>query len=144
MKTTLARNETVVHKWVLVDAKNQTLGRLAVQIANLLRGRYNVTYTPHVDTGDFVVVINADKVKVTGKKEENKQYMIYSGWRGNEKYRSVAHFRSKRPAFIIEHAVKGMLPRNKLAYAMIKKLKVYAGEEHPHEAQQPVLFQPTK
>lgn len=140
MKTTLAKNETVEHQWVLVDAKDQTLGRLSVQIANILRGRHKPTYTPHVDTGDYVVVINADKVRVTGKKEEKKQYMFFSGWRGNEKYRSVAHFRSKNPAFIIEHAVKGMLPRNKLARQMLKKLKIYAGTEHPHEAQNPVPF----
>lgn len=141
MKTTLAKNETVERQWILVDAKDQTLGRLSVKIANILRGRHKPTYTPHVDTGDYVIVINADKVKLTGKKEQDKQYMFFSGWRGNEKYRNVAHFREHRPAFIIEHAVKGMLPRNKLAYSMIKKLKIYAGSEHPHEAQNPVPFQ---
>lgn len=140
MKTTLAKNETVERQWYLVDAKGQTLGRLAVKIANVLRGRHKPTYTPHVDTGDYVIVINAEKVKLTGKKDSDKQYMFYSGWRGNEKYRNVAYFRAKRPAFIIEHAVKGMLPRNKLANAMLKKLKVYAGEEHAHEAQNPIPF----
>ena len=141
MKTTLARAETVEHQWYIVDATDQTLGRMSVKIANVLRGRHKPTYTPHVDTGDYVVVINAEKVKLTGKKDTNKQYMFFSGWRGNEKYRNVEYFRDHRPTFIIEHAVKGMLPRNKLASAMLKKLKVYAGAEHPHEAQNPKPFE---
>ena len=94
-------------------------------------------FTPHLDVGDYVVVINAEKVAVTGNKEEQKQYMFYSGYVGNEKYRSLAEFREKRPTFIIEHAVKGMLPKNRLARQMIKKLKIYAGPDHPHEAQMP-------
>ena len=121
-----------------VDAKDQILGRLAVTIADSLRGRDKPIYTPHVDTGDYVVVINAGKVKLSGSKEEQKKYMFYSGYMGNEKYRSVADFREKRPEFIITNAVKGMLPKNKLADKMLKKLKVYRGAEHPHEAQQPV------
>ena len=137
MKTTLAKKETVTHDWKIVDASGQILGRLAVQIANALRGRNKPTYTPHVDTGDYVVVINADKVKLTGSKEEDKKYMFYSGYMGNEKYRSVADFREKRPEFIITNAVKGMLPKNKLASQMLKKLRVYSGEDHPHSAQQP-------
>jgi large subunit ribosomal protein L13 len=120
-----------------VDAKDQILGRLAVSIANSLRGRDKPTYTPHVDTGDFVVVINASKVKLTGAKEEQKKYMFYSGYMGGEKYRNVADFRENRPEFIIMNAVKGMLPKNKLASRMLTKLKVYPGEEHPHSAQQP-------
>ncbi|MEC8043900.1 MAG: 50S ribosomal protein L13 [Verrucomicrobiota bacterium] len=137
MKTTLAKPETATHDWKIVDADGQILGRLAVSIANALRGRNKPTYTPHVDTGDYVVVINAEKIKLTGAKEEQKQYMFYSGYMGNEKYRNVADFREKRPEFIITNAVKGMLPKNKLARAMLKKLKVYKGSEHPHEAQQP-------
>lgn len=137
MKTTLAKAETTTHEWKIVDAKDQILGRLAVSIANSLRGRDKPTYTPHVDTGDFVVVINASKIKLTGAKEEQKKYMFYSGYMGGEKYRNVADFREKRPEFIIMNAVKGMLPKNKLASRMLKKLKVYPGEEHPHSAQQP-------
>lgn len=138
MKTTLAKAETTTHGWRIVDAKDQILGRLAVTIANSLRGRDKPTYTPHVDTGDFVIVINANKVKLTGAKEEQKKYMFYSGYMGGEKYRSVADFREKRPEFIITNAVKGMLPKNKLASRMLTKLKVYSGEDHPHSAQQPV------
>ena len=137
MKTTLAKKETVTHDWKIVDASGQILGRLAVQIANALRGRNKPTYTPHVDTGDYVVVINADKVKLTGSKEEQKKYMFYSGYMGNEKYRTVADFRKNRPEFIITNAVKGMLPRNKLSSGMLTRLRVFAGEEHPHTAQQP-------
>ena len=137
MKTTVAKKENVTPGWKIVDAKDQILGRLAVKIANTLRGRDKSIYTPHVDTGDFVIVVNADKVKLTGSKEEDKKYMFYSGYMGNEKYRSVADFREKRPEFIITNAVKGMLPKNKLASQMLKKLRVYSGEEHPHSAQQP-------
>ena len=142
MKTTLAKPETTTHDWKIVDATDQILGRLAVSIANALRGRNKPTYTPHVDTGDYVIVLNAEKVKLTGAKEEQKKYMFYSGYMGNEKYRSVAYFRAKRPEFIITNAVRGMLPKNKLASAMLKKLKVYAGNEHPHEAQQPTPLLP--
>jgi large subunit ribosomal protein L13 len=137
MKTTVAKKETVSHDWKIVDATDQILGRLAVKIANALRGRDKPIYTPHVDTGDYVIVINADKVKLTGSKEEDKKYMFYSGYMGNEKYRSVKDFRENRPEFIITNAVKGMLPKNKLAYSMLTKLRVYRGEEHPHTAQQP-------
>ncbi|MBN38550.1 MAG: 50S ribosomal protein L13 [Opitutae bacterium] len=137
MKTTLARPETATHDWKIVDATDQILGRLAVTIANALRGRNKPIYTPHVDTGDYVIVLNADKIKLTGSKEDQKKYMFYSGYMGGEKYRTVSDFREKRPEFIITNAVKGMLPKNKLASAMLKKLKVYRGSEHPHEAQQP-------
>lgn len=136
MKTTLAK-QGAPRQWYVVDAKDQTLGRLAVKIANILRGRNKPIYTPHIDSGDYVVVINADKVRLTGKKEEQKQYMFYSGWFGNEKYRNVADFRATRPQFIIEHAVKGMLPRNKLAHAMMTRLRIFAGNEHSHTAQNP-------
>jgi len=137
MKTTVAKKETISHDWKIVDATDQILGRLAVKIANALRGRDKPIYTPHVDTGDYVIVINADKVKLTGSKEEDKKYMFYSGYMGNEKYRTVKDFRENRPEFIITNAVKGMLPKNKLAYSMLTKLRVYRGEEHPHTAQQP-------
>ena len=137
MKTTLARPETATHDWKIVDATDKILGRLAVTIANALRGRNKPIYTPHVDTGDYVIVLNAEKIKLTGAKEEQKKYMFYSGYMGGEKYRTVSDFRKNRPEFIITNAVKGMLPKNKLASAMLTKLKVYRGSEHPHEAQQP-------
>ncbi len=137
MKTYLAKKETVKRDWVIVDAKDQVLGRLAVKIANLLRGRDKPTYTPHVDTGNFVVVINADKIVLTGKKEEQKQYMFYSGYVGGEKRLSVSQMQARQPDFVVKRAVKGMLPKNRLARKMLTKLKVYAGEEHPHQAQEP-------
>jgi large subunit ribosomal protein L13 len=137
MKTFLAKKEDVQPKWFVVDASGQVLGRLAVRIANVLRGRHKPAYTPHVDTGDFVVVINAEKVVLTGKKEEQNEYMSFSGFVGGERYRTMAEVRAHRPAFIIEHAVKGMLPKNRLARRMFTKLKVYAGSEHPHAAQDP-------
>lgn len=137
MKTTLAKPETATHDWKIVDATDQILGRMAVTIANALRGRNKPIYTPHVDTGDYVIVTNAEKVKLTGAKDDQKTYMFYSGYMGGEKYRTVSDFRKKRPEFIITHAVRGMLPKNKLAEAKLKKLKVYRGSEHPHEAQQP-------
>jgi large subunit ribosomal protein L13 len=140
MKTTLAK-QSDAKKWYVVDAADQVLGRLSVRIANILRGRHKPIYTPHVDAGDFVVVVNADKVRLTGRKEQDKIYMSYSGWVGGDKYRNVAHYREKHPTYLIEHAVRGMLPRNKLADQMIKKLKVYAGPNHPHEAQQPVALE---
>ncbi len=137
MKTTVAKTGEVERKWRIVDASGQILGRLAVQVANVLRGRDKPIYTPHVDTGDFVIVINAEKIKLTGNKEEQKKYMFYSGYMGGEKYRSVADFREKRPEFLIMNAVRGMLPKNKLARQMLTKLRVFAGPEHPHEAQTP-------
>lgn len=137
MKSTLAKKEAVEHKWYIVDASDKVLGRLAVKIADVLRGRHKPTYTPHVDTGDYVVVINADKIVVTGKKEENKQYMFYTGYRGNEYRRNVKDFREKRPEFIIHHAVRGMLPKNRLADQMMKKLRIFAGGDHTHSAQNP-------
>ena len=140
MKTTLAKPETATHDWKIVDATDQILGRLAVQIANALRGRHKPIYTPHVDTGDYVIVTNASKVKLTGAKEEQKKYMFYSGYMGGEKYRSVADFREKRPEFLITNAVKGMLPKNKLSRQVIKKLKIYSTSEHPHGAQNPQAF----
>ena len=137
MKTTLATKSDHTKSWYVVDAAEETLGRISVKIANVLRGRHKPTYTPHADTGDFVVVINAEKIRVSGKKNSDKRYMFYSGWMGNEKYISMSDMRAKKPEFIIEHAVKGMLPRNILGRQMIKKLKIVKGPEHPYEAQQP-------
>lgn len=137
MKTFLAKKEDVKPQWYVVDASNQVLGRLSVKVANILRGRNKPSYTPHVDTGDFVVVINADKVVLTGKKTEQKDYMFFSGFVGGEKHRSVAEMQARQPKFVVEHAVKGMMPKNRLARQMLSKLKVYAGPEHPHEAQNP-------
>ncbi len=137
MKTFLAKKEDVKPQWYVVDASDQVLGRLSVKVANILRGRNKPTYTPHVDTGDFVIVINADKIVLTGKKEEQKDYMFFSGFVGNEKHRSVSNMQARRPKFVVEHAVKGMLPKNRLARQMLTKLKVYTGPDHPHEAQNP-------
>jgi large subunit ribosomal protein L13 len=137
MKTFLAKKETVQPKWHIIDAEGQVLGRMAVKIANVLRGRHKATYTPHVDTGDYVIVVNAEKIVVTGKKEEQNSYMFFSGYVGGESYRSFSEQRVRNPQFIIEHAVKGMLPKNRLARQMLKKLRVFAGPEHTHEAQIP-------
>mgnify|MGYP003347749684 CR=1 FL=1 len=137
MKTFLAKKETVQPKWYLIDAAGVPLGRLAVKAANIIRGRHQPTYTPSVDTGDFVVVINAEKVALTGKKEAQNEYMFFSGFVGGESYRKTALMRERHPEFIIEHAVKGMLPKTKLATAQIRKLKIYAGAEHPHAPQRP-------
>lgn len=137
MKTFLAKKETVQPKWYLIDAAGVPLGRLAVKTANIIRGRHQPSYTPHVDTGDFVVVINAEKVALTGKKEEQNEYMFFSGFVGGESYRKVSLMRERRPEYIIEHAVKGMLPKNRLAVKMLKKLRVFAGPNHTHEANNP-------
>ena len=137
MKTFLAKKETVQPKWHIIDAEGQVLGRMAVKIANVLRGRHKTTYTPHVDTGDYVIVVNAEKFVVTGKKDEQKKYMFFSGYVGGESYRSLTEQRTRNPQFIIEHAVKGMLPKNRLARQMLKKLRVFAGPEHTHGAQNP-------
>jgi large subunit ribosomal protein L13 len=139
MKTYLPKNYLELRKWHVIDAQGAVLGRLAVQVANLLRGRTKPVYTPHWDTGDFVVVINAEKVLLTGKKETDKFYMSYSGWKGGEKYRSVAETRKRHPETLILHAVKGMLPKNNLGRKMLTKLKVYRAGDHPHTAQKPAV-----
>ena len=138
MKTYLSKIEMDQRKWHVIDADGAILGRLAVQIADLLRGKNKPVYTPHLDAGDFVVVINAEKVALTGNKENGKFFMTYSGWKGSEKFTSVAQIRNRHPEKLITHAVKGMIPHNKLGQAVYTKLKVYAGAEHPHAAQQPV------
>jgi len=140
MKTFMATSETVEHKWYLVDAAGKTLGRLATEIAHRLRGKHKPEYTPHVDTGDFIVVINAEKVVVTGNKAKDKLYERYTGYQGGLKTTSFEEVIKTFPTRAIESAVKGMLPKNPLGYAMIRKLKVYAGAEHPHQAQQPELL----
>jgi len=137
MKTFLAKKETVQPKWHLIDAEGQVLGRLAVKAANLIRGRHKASYTPSVDTGDFVVIINAEKVVLTGKKEEQNKYMFFSGFVGGESYKTMQQMRDKNPAFIIEHAVKGMLPKNRIAAKMLTKLRVFAGATHSHDANAP-------
>jgi large subunit ribosomal protein L13 len=137
MKTYFATNENVEHKWYLVDASNKVLGRLATQIAKYLRGKHKPEYTPHADAGDYIVVINAAKIKVTGNKELEKVYYRHSGYPGGLKEITFEKLRDKDPRKIIEIAVKGMLPKNPLGRAMLRKLKVYAGAEHPHDAQQP-------
>ncbi|MEQ8857347.1 MAG: 50S ribosomal protein L13 [Pseudomonadales bacterium] len=137
MKTVSMRAEDVRHSWFVVDAEDKTLGRLATEIARRLRGKHKPEYTPHVDTGDYVVVVNAEKVRVTGAKTTDKMYYRHSGYPGGIKSRSFEEMRNSHPERIIEKAVKGMLPRNPLGRAMLKKLKVYPGAEHPHSAQQP-------
>jgi large subunit ribosomal protein L13 len=137
MKTFSAKASEVSRKWWLIDAKDQVLGQVAVRAANLLRGKAKPIFTPHVDTGDFVVVINAEKVRLTGKKEELKTYMSFSGFVGGHKTETARSRRARHPELLIERAVRGMIPHNNLGRAVYRKLKVYRGEAHPHEAQQP-------
>ena len=137
MKTYLPKVNLDQRKWHVIDASGAVLGRLAVQVADILRGKNKAVYTPHLDAGDFVVVINAEKVRVTGKKETDKKYMTYSGWKGGEKYTSVASLRARQPEKLIHRAVKGMVPKNRLGSVLLTKLKVYKGPNHPHAAQQP-------
>ncbi|HLT64179.1 MAG TPA: 50S ribosomal protein L13 [Pseudohongiella sp.] len=137
MKTFSAKPQNVEHNWLLVDAEGQTLGRLAAEIASRLRGKHKPEYTPHVDTGDFVVVINADKVRVTGNKAKDKMYHHHTGFPGGLKSFSFEKLIERAPERALENAVRGMLPHNPLGRAMFRKLKIYAGAEHPHSAQQP-------
>jgi large subunit ribosomal protein L13 len=144
MKTHLPKINLDQRKWHVIDADGAVLGRLAAQVANILRGKNKPVYTPHLDAGDFVVVINAAKVKVTGKKETEKEFMSYSGWKGGEKYKTVAQVRAKQPEKLITHAVKGMIPKNRLGDQLLTKLKVYKGDKHPHSAQQPAVLAAAK
>ena len=137
MKTYLPKVDLDGRKWHVVDADGAVLGRLAVQVANILRGKDKPVYTPHLDAGDFVVVVNAEKIRLTGQKETGKFFMSYSGWKGGERYRSVAEVRAKHPERLIAHAVKGMIPKNRLGRVLLTKLKVYKGPNHPHAAQTP-------
>ena len=141
MKTISAKKETVTRSWYLVDATDKTLGRLSTEIANRLRGKHKAEFTPHVDTGDYIVVINAEKVRVTGNKAADKFYYHHTGYPGGIKSISFEKLIDKAPERVIESAVKGMMPKNKLSSAMLSKLKVYAGNEHPHTAQQPKLLE---
>jgi large subunit ribosomal protein L13 len=141
MKTFSAKASEVPRQWWLIDAKDQVLGQVAVKAAKLLRGKEKAIVTPHVDTGDFVIVINAEKVRLTGKKEDQKTYMSFSGFVGGHKSETVRGRRARHPELLIERAVRGMIPHNRLGRAVYRKLKVYRGDSHPHAAQQP---QPAK
>jgi len=136
-KTISANAATITKEWYVIDATDEVLGRLASQVAKILRGKNKPSYTPHADCGDYVIVINADKVKLTGKKLDEKEYVRYTGFPGGQRFATPADFLRKKPEFVIEHAVKGMLPKTRLGEAIIKNLKVYAGAEHPHAAQNP-------
>jgi large subunit ribosomal protein L13 len=137
MKTYSAKPSEITREWLVVDANDVVLGRLATEVAKILRGKHKPTYTPHMDTGDFVVVINAAKIRLTGKKMEQKIYYSHSGYLGGLKSQPVADLLVKKPEEAVYAAIKGMIPHNKLGRAMLKKLKVYSGDKHPHEAQQP-------
>ena len=139
-KTKSAKKEAVERKWYVIDADGETVGRLCSRIATVLRGKHKPSYTPHVDTGDFVIVLNADKVRFTGTKIDNKEYLTYSGYPGGQKSTTARNLMAKKPTAVVEIAVKGMLPKTKLGRAMFKKLFVYEGTEHPHQAQKPEPF----
>lgn len=141
MKTFSAKAEEIDRKWYVIDAEGKILGDVAVAAARLLRGKDKPLFTPHVDCGDFVVVVNAEKVKVTGNKEDQKIYTSYSGYVGGQKRESVAKVRERRPTLLVERAVSGMVPHNRLGRQILKKLRVYEGPEHPHEAQKAKAFE---
>jgi len=136
-KTISANNKTVTKNWVIVDAENQVLGRLTSEVAKMIRGKHKTNYTPHVDCGDNVIVINAEKIKMTGNKFNVKEYVRYTGYPGGQRFATPTEWMKKNPALIIEHAVRGMLPKTKLGRAIFGNLHVYAGTEHPHTAQKP-------
>ena len=137
MKTYNVTAGEIEREWWVVDATDKTLGRLSTAIAQILRGKHKPTFVPHLDNGDFVIVTNAEKIRVSGNKEEQKKYFRHSGYPGGGRYTSLKQLREKHPERILEHAVKGMLPHNRLGRVQLKKMKVYAGDSHPHEAQQP-------
>jgi large subunit ribosomal protein L13 len=137
MSSFSAKKGEVSRNWVLIDATDKVLGRLAADVASILRGKTKPEYTPHIDVGDFVVIVNADKIKLTGNKLDQKMYYHHSGYMGGIKEQTAKQLLEKKPEDVIKHAVKGMLPKNSLGRSMFKKLKVYAGEHHPHEAQMP-------
>lgn len=132
-----AKKEEVERKWHIIDAEGEVLGRMSTKIASVLRGKHKASYTPHVDTGDYIIVINAEKVRFTGNKLNQKIYQRYSGYPGGQKSRTAKELLAKKPIAVVETAVRGMLPKNRLGRAMFKKLFVYEGAEHPHEAQKP-------
>ena len=142
MKTYQAKKEELAHQWYLVDAEGKILGRLAAKLAHTLKGKNKPTYTPHLDTGDFVIVVNAGKVVLTGKKMKDKVYYRHTGYPGGIKEMRAEKLLERKPTEIIRKAVKGMLPKNSLGRQMLSKLKIYAGPKHPHEAQKPVLLEP--
>ena len=144
MKTFSAKASEVPRKWWVIDARDQVLGKVAVRAANLLRGKEKTVFTPHVDTGDFVIVINADKVRLTGKKEEQKTFMSFSGYVGGHKSENVRARRVRHPELLVERAVRGMIPHNRLGRHVYRKLKVYRGHSHPHAAQQPKIVNLTR
>ena len=137
MKTEYIKAKDINKKWYLIDADNQILGRLSSEIAQILRGKNKVNFTHHMDMGDFVIIINADKIKLTGNKDENKTYFRHSGYPGGAKESSLKLIRSTKPEFILYNSIKGMLPHNKLGNKILKNLKIYSGESHPHKAQNP-------
>ncbi|GAA5482246.1 50S ribosomal protein L13 [Haloferula sargassicola] len=141
MKTFSAKPTDVDRKWYVIDAENKVLGQVAVEAARLLRGKHKAIFTPHIDTGDFVVVINADKVRLTGNKEREKIYTRFTGYVGGQKVETPRMVRKRRPVLLVERAVWGMIPKNRLGRAQFGKLKVYAGASHPHEAQQPEAYE---
>lgn len=141
MKTTMAKANEVDRKWYVIDAEDKVLGRLATEVATLLRGKHKPIYTPHVDTGDYVIVINADKVKLTGTKWDNKIHASHTGYPGGRREVVYKEIREKHPERVVEYAVKGMLPKSRLGRSMFGKLKVYAGPNHPHEAQKPEVYE---
>jgi len=138
--TRFIKTEDANRKWYVIDAQDQVLGRLATKAASVIRGKHKPIFTPNMDTGDFVIVINADKIRMTGKRESQKEYFSHSGYPGGVRIRTFAELKEKHPEVIIEKAVKGMLPKNRLGRKLFKKLKVYAGENHPHAAQQPEIL----
>jgi len=137
MKTPMAKRGEITPRWYLVNAEREVLGRAAVRIATILQGKHRPTWTPHVDTGDYVVVINAEKIQATGKKDNEKVYQWFTGWPGGRKTRSLNEMRARLPEDILRLAVRRMLPKNRLGRLMLKKLKIYPGPEHPHDAQKP-------
>lgn len=141
MKTFIARQETVQHDWFLIDAENKVLGRLASQIALRLRGKHKPIFTPHVDTGDCIVIINADKVRLTGTKLKNKHYYRHTGYPGGLRFKTAEDLLNQKPCELLRFAVRGMLPKNTLGRKMLKKLKIYTGSSHPHQAQKPVTME---
>lgn len=141
MSTYMAKKGAFERKWYVIDAQDLVLGRLATQVATMLRGKHKPIFTPHVDTGDYIIVVNAEKVKLTGKKLDQKMYRHHTGYPGGLKEMSARHMLERKPEFLLKEAVRGMLPKGPLGYAMIKKLHVYAGPEHNHQAQQPVPFE---
>jgi large subunit ribosomal protein L13 len=140
MKTFNAKPETVKRDWYVIDAENKVLGRLATEIARRLRGKHKPEYTPHVDTGDYIIVVNVEKVHFTGRKEQNKSYYYHTGYPGGLKTNTAAKIRESHPERLLQHAVKGMLPKGPLGREMFRKLKIYVGSEHKHSAQQPTLL----